>query len=105
MQGFLEGRAAIVNNDLATKTRVRAEVQDQLDIVAAATAIHYINDTLGALNEGKTGEAFHVLTEAWTFTNALRYNPERRLSIDEIEIILETDFGAEPELESSQNEL
>ncbi len=93
MKGFIEGRTAIVNNDLETKNAKRAEVATVLEEVAAATAVHYINATLSALNEGQTGEAFHVLSEAWAFTNALRYNPDRALSLDGIEKIKEELFG------------
>ncbi len=94
MQGFIAGRTAIVNNDLVTKDAKRKEVATALEEVAAATAVHYINATLSALNEGKTGEAFHVLSEAWAFTNALRYNPERALPLAEIDRIKNELFGA-----------
>ena len=95
MTAYREGRAAIVNNDLATKNAQRDILLEHLELVAAATAVHYINDTLGALDEGKTGEAFHVLSEAWAFTNALRYIPQRTLSLADLEQIMETDFGAD----------
>lgn len=95
MEGFLQGRTAIVNNDLASKNAARTDVANQLDIVAAATGVHYINSTLTAINEGNTGEAFHVLSEAWAFVNALKYNPNRRISLADLETILETDFGAD----------
>lgn len=94
MEAYIAGRAAVVNND-------RAEIDAQADalyelheLTAAATAVHYINDTLGYLNEGKVGEAFHTLSEAWAFTNALRYTPRRALSLDAIDTILTVDFGA-----------
>ena len=127
MNAFKDGRTAIVNNDLVGKDAARITAADQLDLVAAATAVHYINSTLSAINEAKIGEAFHTLSEAWTFTNALRYNPDRRISLDDIELINETHFGAEgnfwnvttnglntaksmivmayPELESSKDDL
>ena len=127
MNAFKTGRTAIVNNDLVTKNEQRTIVIDQLDIVAAATTIHYINSTLAAFNDGNIGEAFHTLSEAWTFTNALKYNPDRRIELDIIEAIKETHFGengnfwnvstdglnqaktiivtAYPELESSKDDL
>jgi len=95
MQAYLKGRAAIVNNDLEEKDVQRAMLYESLDLVTAAVAIHYINDTQEALNDGKRGEAFHVLSEAWAFTNALRYNPNRKLSLDKIEEIMEKDFGTD----------
>ncbi len=93
MKGFIAGRTAIVNNDLVTKSEKRSEIITALDEVAAATAVHYINSTLTALNEGLIGEAFHTLSEAWAFTNSLKYNPNRKLSLDQIEKIKEVDFG------------
>ena len=76
MDALTEGRAAIVNNDLETKNAKRELLYEYFELVAAATAVHYINSTLSALNQGQTGEAFHVLSEAWAFTNALKYNPK-----------------------------
>ena len=95
MEGFIEGRTAIVNNDLVTKNSVRDEIAANLELVAAATAIHYINDSQEALNEGNTGEAFHVMSEVWAFVNALRYNPNRKLSLDAIDEIMNQDLGAD----------
>ncbi|MFT6809208.1 MAG: hypothetical protein ACJA01_002440 [Saprospiraceae bacterium] len=95
MQAFLAGRTAIVNNDLSTKTQKRSEVAENLELVAAGVAVHYINSTLAAINESKTGEAFHTLTEAWTFVNALKYNANRRMTLEQIEQINESDFGAD----------
>jgi len=95
MEAFKEGRAAIVNNDLATKTAKRAEVAEHLELVAAATAVHYLNSSLAALNAGDTGDAFHVMSEVWAFVNALRYNPNRQLSLTEIDEIMNQDLGAD----------
>lgn len=95
MRGFIQGRTAIVNNDPVTKNEEKMQVANYLDLVAAGTAIHYINATLRSLNSGHTGEVFHTLSEAWAFVNALKYNPDRRLSLDEIEQIKEMDFGEE----------
>jgi len=95
MEAFKEGRVAIVNNDLATKNAKRIEVAENLELVAAATAVHYLNDALEALNAGSIGDAFHVMSEVWAFTNALRYNPNRKLSLEAIEEIMNQDLGAE----------
>lgn len=95
MDAYKEGRAAIVNNDPATKNAQRDILYEYHELVAAATAVHYINLTLQYLDEGKVGEAFHTLSEAWAFTNALRYSPRRKISLDQIEAILESDFGAD----------
>ena len=93
MEAYREGRAAIVNNDLQTKNAQREVLYEYLELVTAATAVHYINSTLAALDAGNIGEAFHTLSEAWAFVNAVRYSPQRVLSLDDIEQIMETDFG------------
>ena len=95
MNAFIEGRTAIVNNDLIALNEQRDILYGNLDLVAAAVTIHYINDTLRFLGEGQTGEAFHVLSEAWAFANALRYTPRRILTVAQIEEMMESDFGAD----------
>lgn len=95
MNAFKEGRTAIVNNDLEGKNAQRDVLYEKLELVAAAVAVHYINATLSSLNDGKTGEAFHTLSEAWAFTNALKYSPNRSMSIEDIELVKETHFGAD----------
>ncbi|MDZ7683317.1 MAG: hypothetical protein U5J63_16820 [Fodinibius sp.] len=39
------------------------------------------------------GEALHTLSEAWAFVNAIKYSPQRKLTIDELNQIKNTDFG------------
>ena len=95
MDAYLTGRTAIVNGDAATKNAQRDALYEAHELVAAASAVHYVNATLRHLDEGKVGEAFHTLSEAWAFVNALRYSPRRALSLDEIEAILTSDFGAD----------
>ncbi|MFK7847499.1 MAG: DUF4856 domain-containing protein [Rhodothermales bacterium] len=95
MTAYKEGRAAIVNNDLATKNAQRNALFEHLELVAAATAVHYLNSAIGFLGQGQSGEAFHVLSEVWAFTNAIRYSPRRAISLTEIEEILGTDLGAD----------
>ena len=93
MVAFINGRTAIVNKDYETRDAQKEILYENLDLVAAATCVHYINSTLKHINQGHTGESFHTLSEAWAFVNALRYNPMRRLSLTEIESIMESDFG------------
>ena len=95
MEAFLEGRTAIVNNDLEGKNAQRTILFEKLELLAAATSIHYINLSIGYVNEGKIGEAFHTLSEAWTFVNALTYSANRRISLDEIAGIKENDLGVD----------
>ncbi len=95
MNAYKEARAAIVNNDLTTKNEMRDELYESLELVAAAVCVHYINGTLSSLDAGNTGEAFHTLSEAWAFANALRYSPNKKITLEQLEQIMETDFGAD----------
>jgi len=68
-----------------------AILYEELELLSAATAVHYINSTLS--NFSDTGEAFHALSEAWAFVNALKYSPNRKITNEQIDQILNTDFG------------
>ncbi len=93
MDAFILGRTAIVN-DNQDKLGDQVDVlYKNLELLSAATAVHYINSTLGHLNSDNTGEAFHALSEAWAFVNALKYSPNRKITNNQINQILNTDFG------------
>lgn len=93
MNAFIEGRTAIVNKDQPELNEQVDILYEQLELVAAATAVHYINSTLSHLSTGDQGEALHTLSEAWAFVNALKYSPRKKISLDEINQILNSDFG------------
>jgi len=95
MTAYIAGRTAIVNDDADAKNVARDVLYEELELIAAGTTVHYINSTLSALDAGEQGEAFHALSEAWAFANALKYSPRRTLSLDEIETIKEENFGAD----------
>lgn len=90
---FILGRTAIVNKDQQALNAQVDILYESLELVAAATAVHYINSTIAELNNGNQGEAFHALSEAWAFVNALKYSPRRKITIEEINQIKFTDFG------------
>jgi len=90
---FILGRTAIVNDDQSALNEQVDILYENLELVAAATSVHYINNTLSELGNGNQGEAFHALSEAWAFVNALKYSPRRAITIDEINQILNADFG------------
>lgn len=92
---YLTGRTAIVNNDFSTKNEQRAVLFAQHELVAAATAIHYINDTVEDLNSGDQGNALHHLSEAYMFVRALKLSPNKLISDNEISEILDQNFGTE----------
>ncbi|NGP89261.1 DUF4856 domain-containing protein [Fodinibius halophilus] len=93
MDAFIKGRTAIVNKDQTALTEQVDILYEKLELLAAATTIHYINSTLDHLSAGEQGEAFHTLSEAWAFANALKYSPRRKITVDQLTTIQETDFG------------
>lgn len=95
MQAYIGGRAAIVNRDYVAKDNARDVLYTQHELVAAATAIHYINTSAAALDQGEVGELFHQISEAYMFTNALRFSPNASISQADIDLILNTDFGTD----------
>jgi len=90
MDAYLMGRAAITNGDMATKNEMRDKVIEQLELVVAGTAIHYLNGS----RENFTNDAIrvHQLSEAYAFLNDLRYNPDSKASALQINALLE-DLG------------
>mgnify|MGYP006281728091 CR=1 FL=1 len=93
MDAYIKGRTAIVNKDQDALNEQVAILYENLELLTAATAVHYINSTLQHLSNGDRGEALHTLSEAWAFVNAIKYSPQRKLSIEELSKIMETDFG------------
>jgi hypothetical protein len=93
MDAYIKGRTAIVNGNQDALNEQVAILYENLELLTAATAVNYINATLDALNNSEQGEAFHTLSEAWAFVNAIKYSPQRKLSSPQIDKILNTDFG------------
>ena len=94
MNAYILGRTAIVNNNQDELDNQVEVLYENLELIAAATAVHYINSTLGHLDNINQGEAFHTLSEAWAFVNALKYSPFRKISLSQINQILNTEFGS-----------
>lgn len=92
---FLEGRTAIVNKEYDKKDQARDIIIDELEIVSAATAIHYINSALDDLNNGDLGNLFHHVSEAYMFVRALKFSPVKKISQEDIDQILSSDLGAD----------
>ncbi|GAA5522001.1 DUF4856 domain-containing protein [Aliifodinibius salicampi] len=93
MEAFIHGRTAIVNDNQGELDEQVDVLYENLELLAAATAVHYINSTLSHWNDGNQGEAFHALSEAWAFVNALKYSPNKTITLDQIDQILNSDFG------------
>ena len=95
MNAFKAGRAAIVAKRYDIKNQQRDILYQHFELLAAATAIHYLNEakTLLAQGQSKYGDAFHVLTEARGFVSALRLSPIKRISTENITLILDDHIG------------
>ena len=90
MDAYLEGRAAISNGDMATKEEMRDIVIEELELVVAGTAIHYLNG--GRENFSNDAIRVHQLSEAYAFLNDLRYNPNSIATPQQINALL-ADLG------------
>lgn len=93
MTAYLKGRTAIVNKDYTERNTQRDVLYATLELLAAATAVHYINDTKKAFSQGQQGEVFHVLSEAYAFVRALQFSPKKKITQAQINTILKTNFG------------
>jgi hypothetical protein len=78
MGAFIKGRAAISNNDHATKLTQVTIILDTWERVLAACAVHYINEAKANLADDALRN--HTLSEAIGFVHMLAFNPERRIS-------------------------
>lgn len=95
MNAYLKGRAAIVAKQYDIKNEQKEIIYAGHELVAAATAVHYINAAMGDLSAGDTGNLFHHLSEGYAFVKALQYSPVKKLSQTEINEILNTNFGTD----------
>lgn len=86
MNAFLKGRAAIDNNDYATRDAQITIIRDQIEKVCAGTAIHYLNEAKANITNPTIKN--HVLSEAIAFIDGLRYgyNSINGVSITSAEI-------------------
>jgi hypothetical protein len=86
MNAFIKGRAAISNNDMATKDLQVAVVKSEWEKLVAASAIHELN--AAKVNFGDDAIRNHLLSEAIGFVMALKYNPDRKITQEGIDEIL-----------------
>ncbi len=93
MNAFRNGREAIVANDLNTKNNSRDILYTEIEILTAATIIHYINQSLVHLNAGNTGDFLHTLSEAYMFARSLTFNPKKIIIPSDLHNIQNVDFG------------
>ncbi len=87
MNAFLEGRAAISNGDLVTRDAAIPEVRRAWEMVVVGTAIHYLNQAIDKYDDFAIRA--HALSEAVAFLYSLQFNPEKRLSNQEVDDLLQ----------------
>lgn len=90
MDAFKLGRASIVANSEDSLNMAVTTLYAELEKVAAATAIHYLNDALNATDDG---DRLHVLSEAYAFIRALKFSPVKSLTNAQITELLDVQIG------------
>jgi len=93
MNAFKRARAAIVEKKYSIRDEEVAKIHQEFEVLIAATAIHYANETKAATNDG---DRLHVLSECYAFTRALRYSNmnNRKLTQAEVDDLLENKIGS-----------
>lgn len=86
MDALLKGRAAIGHGDLVSRDEAILEVRSAWEEISASTAVHYLNVALNQMND--LAIRTHALSEAIAFAYSLKFNPDRSLSVSEIDEIL-----------------
>ena len=99
MDAFLKGRAAISNNDLATRNDQIAILRSEWERIAAANAIHYLNIAREDTNFADRAKRCHALSEAVAFLYSIQFVPGARIgasTYDEIQSTIAgtSQFGA-----------
>ncbi len=90
MDNFIRGRAAISNNDLETRDLMIVDLREEWERIIAASALHYINVAINNFEDSAI--RMHALSEAVAFIYCLKFNPEKSLTIAQIDAFM-TDIG------------
>lgn len=88
---LIKGRAAISNDDLNTRDEAIEEAREAWELVAAATAIHYLNSTVKNFDD--LSLKAHALSEAIAFTYSLKFNEGKSADNAQIDEWLTTMAG------------
>lgn len=85
---FKTGRAAITAGDLDTRDAQITIIRTELERVAAASAVHYLNDAMANLTDPALRN--HALSEAVPFMEAIQFGYEPQLSSTHIQGLIGT---------------
>ncbi len=91
MNAFLKGRAAISAKDLTARDEAIADARTNWELIAVATALHYLND--GATNFEDMALRSHSLSEAIGFIYALQFNETKKITNAQVNELLTTLAG------------
>jgi hypothetical protein len=86
MDAYISGRHAIDFNRYTERDEARNAVREGLELITATTAIHYINSALN--NPTDTAIRCHALSEAYAFIYSIKFSPDRKFELDEIDELL-----------------
>jgi len=92
MEAFIRGRAAISNGDLQTRDEAIEDIKETWELISAATAIHYLNGTIEDFDDMSIRS--HLLSEAAGFIYSLQFNPDAKVSLNEVYDLLTTIGGS-----------
>lgn len=87
MDAMISGRAAISNDDLATRDAQIPVVREKWELAVASTALHYLNSGLATIDTDP-GVAHHALSEAIAFIMDLKYGPSNKITNAEVDALL-----------------
>lgn len=100
MNAFLKGRAAISNDDLTSRDEAITTIQQNWEIVSAATALNYLNKAKTNLT-ADPASAHHALSEAFAFIMSIKYGANKSLTDAQADSILTALFGSEDPLQAN----
>ena len=92
MDAFIQGRAAISNDDLNSRDEAIAEIRQTWETITGATAISYLNTAIAQFDD--MAIRAHALSEGIAFTYAIQFSPEKRMTNAEVASVLEDIAGS-----------
>ncbi|MFI5203438.1 MAG: DUF4856 domain-containing protein [Flavobacteriales bacterium] len=86
MRAFIAGRGAISGHNYAARDAKAEILRKGWDEICAATTIHYLNEALA--NYGDDAVRNHSLSEGIAFAMSLKYNPLKKISASDHQLLL-----------------
>ncbi|MCI5084101.1 MAG: DUF4856 domain-containing protein [Saprospiraceae bacterium] len=93
MDAMIEGRAAISNDDLATRDEAIAAARKEWELVSVGSALHYLNVAIDNFDDMAIFS--HGLSEGIAFTYSLKFNEAKTINNTQIDELLVLMGGAD----------